>query len=77
LTFSFSDFKKLLSEKHIHAKSSPGTGFGVGKILSVLESKSTLLLDNAKYHQAEPLRPFLTNHQEELALEFLPAKVLN
>ena len=30
-TFSFSDFKKLRSEKHIRAKPFPGTGFGVGK----------------------------------------------
>jgi len=30
-TFSFSDFKKLRSEKHIRAKPFPGTGFAVGK----------------------------------------------
>jgi hypothetical protein len=34
--FSFSDFKKLHSEKHIRAKPFPGAGFGVGKIFSLL-----------------------------------------
>ena len=34
-TFSFSDFKKLRSEKHIRAKPFPGTSFGVGKIFTV------------------------------------------
>jgi len=32
-----------------------------------------ILLDNAKYHHAAVLRPFLKKHRDKLALEFLPA----
>jgi transposase len=35
--------------------------------------KIVILLDNAKYHHAVMLRPFLKNHRDRLALEFLPA----
>jgi len=35
--------------------------------------KIVILLDNAKYHHAEVLRPFLKRHRDKLALEFLPA----
>jgi hypothetical protein len=35
-TFTFSDFKKLRSEKHIRAKPFPGTDFGIGTKSSVL-----------------------------------------
>jgi transposase len=36
-------------------------------------TKVVILLDNARYHHAEVLRPFLQNHRDRLALEFLPA----
>lgn len=36
-------------------------------------SKMVILLDNAKYHHAEILRPFFKNYRENLVLEFLPA----
>ena len=32
-----------------------------------------ILLDNAKYHHAVVLRPFLRDHRDKLGLEFLPA----
>jgi len=32
-----------------------------------------ILLDNAKYHHAVLVRPFLKNHRDRLALQFLPA----
>ena len=32
-----------------------------------------LFLDNAKYHHAAVLRPFLRHHRKKLGLEFLPA----
>jgi transposase len=35
--------------------------------------KMVLRLDNAKYHHALVLRPFLRHHRQALALEFLPA----
>jgi transposase len=35
--------------------------------------KIVVLLDNAKYHHAEVLRPFLKRHHHKLVLEFLPA----
>lgn len=35
--------------------------------------KMVILLDNAKYHHAVLLQPFLRHHRHELALEFLPA----
>jgi len=35
--------------------------------------KIVLLLDNARYHHALALRPFLKNHRDRLVLEFLPA----
>jgi len=35
--------------------------------------KMVLLLDNAKYHHAVLLQPFLRDHRHDLALEFLPA----
>jgi len=35
--------------------------------------KIVILLDNARYHHAVMLRPFLKNHRDRLALEFLPA----
>jgi transposase len=35
--------------------------------------KIVILLDNAKYHHAEVLQPFLRRHRDKLALEFLPA----
>jgi len=34
--------------------------------------KLIALLDNAKYHHAKVLQPFLTDHRETLHLEFLP-----
>lgn len=37
------------------------------------DKKIVVLLDNAKYHHAESLRPFLRDHRGKLALEFLPA----
>lgn len=37
------------------------------------ERKIVVLLDNAKYHHADLLRPFLKDHRDKLALEFLPA----
>ena len=35
--------------------------------------KIVILSDNAKYHHAAVLRPFLKNYRDKLALEFLPA----
>lgn len=35
--------------------------------------KIVILLDNAKYHHAAMLKPFLKRHRDKLALEFLPA----
>ena len=35
--------------------------------------KIVILLDNAKYHHAVKLRPFLKKHRDRLTLEFLPA----
>lgn len=35
--------------------------------------KMVILLDNARYHHAVVLQPFLRPHRHELALEFLPA----
>ena len=35
--------------------------------------KIVVLLDNAKYHHAEVLRPLLKRHRHKLVLEFLPA----
>jgi len=35
--------------------------------------KMVILLDNARYHHAEALRPLLKNHRDRLVLEFLPA----
>lgn len=35
--------------------------------------KLVILLDNAKYHHAIVLQPFLRHHRHALALEFLPA----
>ena len=35
--------------------------------------KMVILLDNAKYHHAAVLKPFLKRHRDKLALEFLPA----
>jgi transposase len=35
--------------------------------------KMVILLDNAKYHHAAVLRPFLRHHRDKLGLEFLPA----
>lgn len=35
--------------------------------------KMVILLDNAKYHHAEGLRPFFKKYRKKLALEFLPA----
>jgi transposase len=32
-----------------------------------------VILDNAKYHHAKVLRPFLEMHRDLLALEFLPS----
>jgi transposase len=37
------------------------------------ERKIVVFLDNAKYHHAKSLRPFLRQHRNKLALEFLPA----
>jgi len=36
-------------------------------------TKIMILLDNAKYHHAKVLEPFLRRHRDKLALEFLPA----
>jgi len=36
-------------------------------------NKMLILLDNAKYHHAAVLRPFLRHHRDKLGLEFLPA----
>jgi transposase len=35
--------------------------------------KTVILLDNAKYHHAVLIRPFLKKHRDKLALQFLPA----
>ena len=35
--------------------------------------KTVVILDNAKYHHAKVLRPFLESHRDQLALEFLPS----
>lgn len=35
--------------------------------------KIVIILDNAKYHHAAMLQPFLNCHRDKLALEFLPA----
>jgi len=35
--------------------------------------KTVVILDNAKYHHAKVLRPFLEAHRDQLALEFLPS----
>ena len=35
--------------------------------------KMVILIDNAKYHHADLLQPFLKRHRDTLALEFLPA----
>jgi transposase len=32
-----------------------------------------VILDNAKYHHANLLKPFLRKHRKELKLEFLPS----
>jgi transposase len=36
-------------------------------------NKMVILLDNAKYHHAAVLRPFLRHRRDKLGLEFLPA----
>lgn len=45
------------------------------KILLEREVKNqrlVVILDNAKYHHANLLKPFLRNHRKRLRLEFLP-----
>jgi transposase len=37
------------------------------------ERKTVVILDNAKYHHAKVLRPFLEVHRDRLVLEFLPS----
>jgi len=37
------------------------------------DRKLVVILDNAKYHHAKLLKPFLRRHRKQLKLEFLPA----
>lgn len=37
------------------------------------DRRLVVILDNAKYHHANLLKPFLRNHRKELKLEFLPS----
>jgi transposase len=37
------------------------------------DRRLVVILDNAKYHHAKILKPFLRRHRKQLKLEFLPA----